>query len=337
VADSSPPDNAVLGQKLISMFLGNFITQLVYVAAKLGLPDLLSSGPMTLDRLAASSDAHPRTLHDILRALVAMEILAEHDGQYSLLPLGVMLKSAPGWRSQAILIGEEYFRASADLLHSVRSGQPAFDHVFGANFYEYFQRNAEAGARFNEVMTLSALGRYADVPERFDFSRVRTIVDVGAGHGGLTSIVLTACPEMRAIVFDSAQVIEGARINLESQGIAARCSFVVGNFFESVPPGGDLYLLSSVIVNWDDDRARTILANCRSAAADLVLIDYGILPGSNYPPGVLISAIAAFAIQGSRMRSESEYSDLLARSGFKLERIAPLNREPYVLIHAKPI
>jgi len=334
-------ENSALREKIANMFVGNIITQIVYVAAKLGIPDLLASGPMTSDEIAAKAGAHPRALSGILRALVALEVLAEQpDGRFALKQIGEFLRSHPGWRSQAILLGEEYFRASNDLLHTALTGKPAFDQVFGMGFYDYFNGNGDAAARFNEVMIMSAPLRYSDVPTVFDFSRISKIVDIGGGHGGLTSIILQANPNLRAILFDAPPVIEGARSRLATQGLSARCECVGGDFFKSVPSGGDAYILSSVVVNWDDERAISLLRNCRAAmppTSDLILIEYSLLDGRKYSPSTFVTAVAALAIQGSHTRTEAEYHGMLTKAGFRIEKITPLFYEPYVLIHARPV
>ncbi|MDO8433590.1 MAG: methyltransferase [Candidatus Binatus sp.] len=334
-------DNSSLREKISNLFVGGIVTQIVYVAAKLGIPDLLASAPMTAEEIAAKTGAHPPTLVGILRALVALEVLGEMpDRRFALKPIGEFLRSNPGWRTQAILLGEEYFRAAGDLLHTALTGEPAFDHIFGMGFYEYFTRNEAAASRFNEVMTMTAPLRYSDVTAAFDFSRAKKLVDIGGGHGAMTSIVLRANSGLRAVLFDSPPVVEGARRRIEVEGLGARCEFVGGDFFKSVPAGGDAYLLSSVMVNWDDERALAILRNCRAAmtvGADLVIAEYAMLEGRNYATSTYVAAVAALAIQGSHARSQADYDTLLAKAGFRIEKITPLLYEPYVLLHARPV
>ncbi|HYL57345.1 MAG TPA: methyltransferase [Candidatus Acidoferrales bacterium] len=340
MSDSTNAELAAAQQRLAALFVGNIMTQLVYVAAKLGIPDLLASQALTSAEIASAVGANARELDAMLRALAAMDAFAiDGGGRYSLRPLGALLKSHPGWRSQAILVGEEYYRATGDLLHTALTGEPAFDHALGVSFYDYFRSHPDAAERFNEAMIMSAPLRYSDVPDAFDFSRARTIVDVGGGHGALLSIILNATPGARAVLLDSAEVIEGSRRYLASQGLTARCDCVGGDFFEAVPHGGDVYLLSSVIVNWPDDRALKILRNCRAAmrpTADLLLVEYATLAGRNPSLGALMMAVGARAIQGSIPRTEDDYRALLTRAGFRIERLTPLQYEPYVLIHARP-
>lgn len=340
MSDSRTEELVAARERLSAIFVSNIVTQLVYVAAKLGIPDLLASRQMSSAEIASAVGANPRELDAMMRALAAMDVFAIDDGgRYSVRPLGELLKSHPGWRSQAILVGEEYYRAAGDLLHTALTGEPAFDHVLGMSFYEYLRANQSSAERFNEAMIMSAPLRYHDVPAAFDFSRARTIVDIGGGHGALLSIILNATPNLRAILFDAPHVIEGARRYLASQGLDSRCDCVGGDFFQAVPRDGGVYLLSSVIVNWTDDRALKILQNCRAAmppAADLVLVEYAMLSSRKTSLAALMMAVGARAIQGSVTRTESDYRALLARAGFRIAKITPLRYEPYVLIHARP-
>lgn len=326
-----------LREKIANLLIGSVVTQLVYVAAKLGIYDLLVQGPMTATEVCAKTGANPRAMDTILRALAALEILSVDDnGRYSPTAVGHVLKSFHG---HALLLGEEYYRATGNLMHTALTGERGFDQIFGMDFYEYMTRNTDAGARFNQVMIMSAPSRYADVPAAFDFSRARTLVDVGGGHGGLTSIVLRANPALRAVLFDAPGVIAGARSYLETQGLAARCDLIGGDFFDSVPADGDIYMMSSVITNWDDADAERILHNCRVAmppAADLVLVENAILRGRKLNASTVVAAVAALTIQGSIVRTEAEYRALLERVGFRVERVQALNYEPYALIHATP-
>jgi trans-aconitate methyltransferase len=345
-ADGLPPPPNLLEEPELRVQLGdlmtaNFVTGLVYVAAKLGVPDLLAHGALTSEQVAERTGANPRAMAAILRVLGAVDVLeVDGGGRYALRPLGHALRSNPGWRSQALLLGEEYFRASAELLHTAMTGKPAFDRALGSSFYEYFGRNPEAAARFNEVMTLSASIRYADVAAAYDFSAVRTLVDVGAGHGGLAAIIMRAWPQMRTVLFDRPEVIAGARPFMEARELAARCEFTAGDFFAEVPAGGDHYLLSSVIVNWDDDRAAAILRNCRramDAGAKLLVIEHALMPGASPSRGTAVIAFAGFAIQGAIVRTEAEYRALLGGTGFELAGMRALAFEPYALIQARAV
>jgi SAM-dependent methyltransferase len=328
-------------QWLSHLMVGGFVTQSIYVVAKLGIPDLLHQRARTAAELAAATGSDLRALQAILRAATALGLFAlDSDGRLQLRPMGRVLRSYPGWRAQALLFGEEYYRACDELLGAVKAGRPAFDKVFGMSLYEYLADNRAAASSFNEVMTLSAPSRYGDVPSAYDFARVRTLVDVGAGHGALTAMILRAYPQMRAILMDSRRAIAGARRYLEQQGLLERCELVPGDFFESVPAGGDAYLMSSVVINWDDERALRLLRNCRRAMAPgaaLLIIEHVFVDGR--PPSLLaaVASVAGFAIQGAVTRSEQEYRALLGHAGFEIVQVRQLDYESYAIIHARPV
>jgi O-methyltransferase domain len=328
-------------KRLGELMIGGFVNQIIYVAARLGIADLLADQPRTLDELARATGGKPRILGAVMRALETLDVFAlDAGGRYHLLPMGSVIRSYPGWRSQALLFGEEYFRCSGELLHTVTTGELAFNHAFGMPFYDYFARNQEAAARFNQVMTLSAPLRYADVPTAYDFSRAELLIDVGAGHGGLTAIVLKAWPHLRAILFDSQPVTSGALRHIAAQGLTDRCDVVAGDFFESVPGGGDAYLLASVVVNWDDDRALALLRNCRRAmdrSAALLIVEHAFLDGHPPSPFAAVAAVAGYVLQGSVTRTETEYRALLTQSGFRVAAMRALQYEPYAMIHAVPV
>ncbi|HEY6395768.1 MAG TPA: methyltransferase [Candidatus Binataceae bacterium] len=341
MSDSSGPADAGVRRQLNSLMLGNFVTQIIYAAAKLGIPDILAAGPRSSDQLAQETGSNHSALRTELRALAALDILSEDErGFYALRPMGELLKSFPGLRSQAILTGEEYFKSSAELIHTIKTGTPAFDHAMGGSFYEYFAKHPDTASRFNEVMAASATARYAEIPTLYDFSRVTPFVDVGGGYGGLTAIILEAYPCARAILFDAPHVIARARKFIEERGLAARCDIVEGSFFESVPAGGAAYLLSSVVCNWDDERAGKILRNCRTAmsrrGSELVLVEPAFLSEKAPSANAAILAVAGYAIQGSIVRTESEYRSILELAGFEFKSIRALAYEPYAMIHAVP-
>jgi precorrin-6B methylase 2 len=334
-------DLSAARSQLTELMVGNFVTQIIYLAARLGIPDLLDAAPLGAAELAQRTGTNFRALDAMLRAMVSMDVFARDDeGRFTLRPMGRLLRSYPGWRSQALLLGEEYFRSSAELMHTMMTGEPAFDRAHGKSFYDYFTKDPVAAARFHEVMTLSAPVRYAEIPRAFDFSRIARLVDVGAGRGGLTSLIMKTYPQLKAVVFDAPQIIAAAGNFLRDEGVLDRCELVGGDFFASIPRGGDAYLLSSVIVNWDDDHALTLLRNCRDAMrteASLIIVDHAFLDGTPPSAAAAVTAIAAYAIQGSITRTEAEYRALLDRAGFRIEEIKPLSYEPYVMLHARPL
>lgn len=317
--------------RLIRMATGSWVAQLVYVAAKLRIADHLSAGPRAAADLAAETGAEPDALHRVLRGLVAHDVLVETaDRRFALTELGEALRSGvPGSaRNFAIMLGEEHYRSWGELLHTVRTGETAFDHVYGTGFFEYLEGHPEAAAPFHGAMTESSLHVGEAVIAAYDFSAFGTIVDVGGGQGRLLAAILTANPRARGILFDRARAIEGARSFIEAEGLTDRCDSVAGDFFESVPTGGDAYVMKAILHDWSDDDCTRILASVRRAALSgtALLIIERVMPervddGSVLTQRTVLSDLNMMAVVGGRERTRAEYAALLDRSGFVLQRI----------------
>ncbi len=326
---------------LKQMIDGYKVTKLIVVAAKLGIADMLKDGPKTSDDLAQSVGAHPQALDRVLRALASFGIFAENgDGKFELTPLAQPLQSGvPGSvRALATLSDEPGWQSWGQLHYSVMTGKPALNHVLGMDIWEYRSRNPEAARTFNHSMTELTNQSVATVVAAYNFSGISKIVDVGGGHGALVAAILKAYPEMRSILFDLPTVIEGSRGAMEAAGVAPRCELVGGDFFESVPPGGDLYIFQRVIHDWEDDRAVAILKNCRHAMKDnerLLVIELVVPPGNTPHPSKLHDIIM-LVIEGGLERTEAEFRDLFHAAGFRLTRIVP-TQSPFSIIEGVPV
>ena len=221
--------------------------------------------------------------------------------------------------------GEEWYSAWGGLLQSVRTGDTAFDQIFGMTLFEYTGANPEAAAVFNEAMADSTLMAARVVAGAYDFSQAETIVDVGGGTGAFLAGILRANPQSRGVLFDQPNVVAGSDGLLASAGVADRCDVVGGDFFETVPVGGDIYILSWIIHDWDDARSLTVLRNCRRAMGDdarLLVIEQVVPPG-NDPSLSKLYDLHMLVLSGGRERSEDEYRDLLAASDLRLARVIP--------------
>lgn len=309
---------------LARMMSGYAVSQLIYVAAKLGIPDLLKDGPLTIDKLAAGTNAHQTSLLRVLRGLAAVGLFKESSGKsFELTPLGQYLRTdVPESVAPMALFSQDSYAAWGDLLYAVATGEPAFTHVFGMHRYQYLEQHPDAAARFNAAMALLSAQLRRAVVATYDFSRFKTAVDVGGGQGGLLSEILRANPAVHGIVFDTASVANGL-----PEHFAEQFEVVAGNFFDSVPSGGDLYLLAHVIHNWNDDDSTRILRNCRNAMTDdgTLLIIEMIMPDecgpspANYP--LAMTDLQMFVMTGGRERTEAEFRALLESAGFELKQI----------------
>jgi len=332
--EGAPPE-AVLTQ----MITGSLGSQAVYVAAQLGIADLLVDGARNVDELAKAANADSSSLYRVLRALASFGVFREHETRvFSLTPTAELLRSdSPrSLRDLAIFMGEDWhWRVWGRTLYSVRTGKAAWDQVHGQEVFPYFANNPEAARIFDRAMTsLSNLAIKA-VVEGYDFSDIETLVDVAGGHGRLLMTILDEHSSMRGVLFDQPHVLEGAKDNQHLRSLADRCELVGGDFFESVPAGADGYIMKHIIHDWDDERALRILRNIRNVMREdgrVMLVEAVITTEGQQDYGKLID-IEMLVSPGGKERTASEYKDLFARAGLKLTTIVP-TKSPYSVIEA---
>ncbi|MGI8915131.1 MAG: methyltransferase [Chloroflexota bacterium] len=313
---------------LLQMMTGYWVSQSVYVAAKLGIADLVADGAKTSEELAQSTGAHAPSLYRLLRGLAGVGVFTDiGDGRFALTPLATLLRiDLPGsMRALAITYCEEQYRAWGDLLHSVQTGETAFNHAFGTGFFEYVAQHPRSSAVFNDAMTSWSTQVAAAVVAASDFSGISRIVDVGGGHGTIIAAILQAQPAMRGVLFDLPHVVGGAKERLEAAGIADRCETVGGDFFEAVPSGGDAYVLAQILHDWDDARCMAILKQCHRAMteqAKLLVVELVLPPGNDQFFGKLLD-LHMLVMAGGRERTADEYRLLFASAGFRLTSAVP--------------
>lgn len=310
--------------RLQTMINGYRNSQLLYVAAKLRIADLLVNGPLPVEEIARRVKVHEDSLYRVLRALAGSGVFSEEPARrFSLNPMAQLLISQPGsLRVTAEITGEPwYWRPFGDMLYTVRTGETAFDHLYGKHTWEWFAENPEPAALFDAYMGEVTGNDTRAVIGSYDWRPFRKVVDIGGGNGTLLTAVLREAGSARGILFDLPHVIEGARKVLAPE-IAARIETVGGDFFRSVPSGGDLYLLKNILHDWDDAKSREILAVLRRAVpkGGRVLLIEGIICGPNQPCSGKSSDITMMVRNGGRNRTEIEYRDLLRAAGFELTR-----------------
>jgi hypothetical protein len=320
---------------------GKSISMAISVVAKLRIADLLASGPKTAAELAGETKTHAPSLYRVLRMLAGVGVFAEQaDGRFALAPMGEYLRTGVkgSLRGIADYCGSDWsWRAWGNLLESVRTGRTAFDAVFGEPVFDYLAKHADESAVFNEGMTGFSSNIAPAVAEAYDYGAFKTIVDVGGGHGILLSTILRAHPEVSGIVFDAPHVAAGAEDVLRQAGLNERCRAAGGDFFQSVPPA-DAYLLKHIIHDWPDDKATTILRNCRQSVAPrgkLLLVEMVIAPGNAADLGKVLD-LEMMVIASGQERTEAEYERLLAGAGWRLTRVIA-TKSPTQIIEAEPV
>ena len=327
---------------MIQFVTGFWTSRAVFVAAKLGIADLLQSGPKTVQELAEATGTHAPSLYRILRALTNAGLFKrESDDRFALTPLsGTLVTGVPGSMRWFIIseLGQEHYPAWGNLLHSVKTGEIAFDNFFGMDVWKYFAQNPEDAAVFNDSMSGMTAAANEAITSVYDFSQFGKVIDIGGGHGGLITSILPKNPQTKGVLFDAPIVIEGARPKLESAGVADRCETVAGDFFHAVPDSGDAYVMKWIIHDWEDEKAIRILKNCRQHMTPdnrLLIIDC-VVPENDEPDFSKTFDLNMMVMTGGKERTAAEFRALLAAAGFELLRVMPTT-VPTSIVEAKPI
>jgi hypothetical protein len=315
--------------QLMEMIFSPVPAQALSVAAQLGVADWLKDQAKSADELAPALGVKTRPLYRLLRALASVGVFAEDaSGRFHLTPLAEALRSdAPdSVRDFAIYFGADWHRrVYGELGYSVQTGQPAFEKIYGKPFFDYLAENPGPARDFNNAMTSHSAADSAAVVNAYDFTGINKLVDVGGGHGALLAAILAKNPQMNGVLFDAPHVVVGANDILAAHGVIGRCETVGGDFFASVPAGGDAYIMMHIIHDWDDERALTILKNCHQAMTEngrLLVVEIVISEGNAPSLGKFLD-LAMLVLVNSFERTAAEYSALFAQAGFKLTRIVP--------------
>ncbi|WP_051871648.1 methyltransferase [Streptomyces sclerotialus] len=323
VETQSPTDD------LMEMVVGGCTAQAIYTAAKLGIADVLAEGPRTAEEIAAKVEADPDGVYRLLRALTTRAIFAEEPGKrFTLTPMADALRSdAPNSvRALVLMAGHPItWETWGRLTHSVVTGEPAFWKLRGMRVFEYLARDEEYADLFNQAMTFSSSIEIPTILEAYDFSRFRTIVDVGGGQGRLLAAILQATPDANGVLLDIESVTASAPPVLAEAGVADRCTIHSGSFFDAVPTGGDAYILKHVLHDWPEDKAVDILRSVRASIGEngeLLLVAL-VLPDDNSPHLGKVVDLDLLLEFGGRHRTAEEYRRLLATAGFALRRVVP--------------
>jgi len=332
------PDPKNLRAALLAKLNGYRVSALLHAAVSLGVPELLSTAPRTVADMACDAGAHEPSLARILRGLAMIDVVSvDNDGRFRLTAKGQLLRRGVdgSLHSLALLVGREYMPAWAALPATARSRQTSFDTVFGMPVWQWRKENPELNEAFNEWMLSLSMDIAAAVLGAYDFSTIKTLVDVGGGYGTLMAEILKAYPNIEGTLFDRAHVIERACAFLSAEGVMSRCQIVAGDFFENIPPDADVYVLLRIVHDWNDERAGVILSNCRNAmrpASILLVIECTIELAD---PSVVMADLHMLAVTGGEERSEAELKALLCASGFRVKRVLSTD-SPYKIFEAVP-
>ena len=314
----------------------------LWVAAELNVADLLANGARPVAELANHTNTNEDALYRSLRLLAMVGIFVENQPRhFALTPAAELLRSdhPQSMRDMVIWIGDPFhYKIAADLMHSVKTGQPTVEHVTGKPAFEYFSSDAVEFDRFHRAMTtMSAMAIYPAI-EAYDFSQYHTIVDVGGGHGFALCTILQECADTHGVLFDMHDIIAGGEQRIKENNLDRRCKTAGGDFFQSVPEGGDLYFMKHIIHDWEDSKAITILQNCRKALQSkpngkVVLLEF-VVPAGNEPHLSKLIDIEMLFFPGGKERSEQEFRELFAKASLRMTRILP-TKSSFCVIEAE--
>jgi hypothetical protein len=326
-------------EQIIRLGFGFAVSQALCVVADLEIADRLVAGELCVDDLAAQTGSDVGALYRVMRLLAAEGVFCETSaGRFALTELGAALRAdAPsGPRDLIRMLNREPYLAFAQLAHSVHTGLPAFEQVFGKPRFDWLADYPAEAALFQRAMISLSQGSNQAIAEAFDFGSFSRVVDVGGGHGQLLSAILARHPNLSGVLFDLPSGIEAARVG--AGGPLPRTELVAGSFFDFVPAGADVYVLKKVIHDWNDEKAAAILRNCGDAMVPngRVLVAETINPPGNEPDSIKLVDANMLVVTGGVERTKAQYAALFAAAGLRLTRVVP-TAQPISVLEACPI
>ncbi|WP_418961366.1 methyltransferase [Streptomyces tritici] len=329
--------------RLLLLTDGKRISRVLHVVAELGVADELADGPLTVAELAERTDAHADSLGRVLRVAAAFGVFTEEaDGRYALNEVGACLRSGvPGGQRDMVLYNgdEMLWRSYGRLMHTVRTGEPAFEAAYGHTFFEHLERDPRAGALFDRAMTGMSHATARMLLDGYDFGQYGRIADIGGGRGLFLAELLARHPGVRGTLVDRPSVVAEADKTFGEAGVADRVDVVPGDFFAELPKGADAYVLKAVLHDWDDEKAAAILGRVREALAGspegrLLICEFLVGPANEWDRGKLLD-LDMLVRFGGRERSERQWRALLAAAGFELVNEPAAGR--WAVLECRPV
>jgi hypothetical protein len=330
MSEAQRPDHPSPQDMLLGIAMGYMLARGVYVAAEMGIADLLNDGPKRIEELAEATGAHSQSLHRLLRMLAGSGFFAEDSsGRFELTPPAALLRSGvPGSLRDAVrLVGDitgegKWWNLWGDLQRCVMTGEPEFDRVYGTDFYTHLAGTPVENRWWSKGVASFAAAENVAIVNSYDFAPFRRIVDAGGGRGGFLAEILKRNPTINAVLYDHPLIVQEPEY-LAAAGVLDRCELIGGNFLQFVPQGADAYIMKRILMDWDDEDCVKMLRLCRDAMTEggRVLTVNVVMPPANQPhPGKIIDIFLMVQLKG-RERTEDEFRDLYKRAGLKLTRI----------------
>jgi len=336
---SVPRPQAQDAQRVMQLATGLVFTAAMQPIARLKIADLLADGPLPVTELARQSESNEDALYRVLRLLASAGVFAESPGKvFALTPMSELMRTGvPGsLRDMILWMGNRFhFKVWSEMGYSVETGKPAVEHVYGKPAFEAIFGDPDVAYDFNMAMTCFSQQIAPAVLDVYDFSEIGTLMDVAGGHGAILCEILSRYPKMKGILFDMPNVIEEANCHICSLKMDHRCETMSGDFFEAIPAGADAYYMQHIIHDWDDERALTILGNCRRALEGrkdgrLLVVD-SVVPENSDPHMSKMLDLEMLLMPGGRERTRGEWDALFAKAGFEIARIVPMRAAESVI------
>jgi hypothetical protein len=312
--------------KMMQFITAKWISKPIYVVTKLGIAEILSDGPKTIEEIAQRSNSNTTNLYRVMRALASFGIFSEIESKtFALTPMAECLKSG-AMRSIALMFLSDWHDKAWDkLLYSVQTGEIAFIAAHGIPCFNWLKVNHEAAEIYNEANFIKAKVTHSAIIDSYDFTKINTIADIGGGYGGLIIKILEAYPSITGIIADDPYVFQNTKKIINTHGLDERCKTINCNFFKEIPSGYDAYLMSHILHDWNDEQCSIILKNCHKAMhveSKLLIIEM-IVPMGNEPSISKLMDLEVLVMGGGGERTKGEFCNLITSSGFSLDRIIP--------------
>jgi hypothetical protein len=342
-ACSMPDDTRAADRRAVldAVFTLN-LSQALGTLVRHGVPDLLADGPLPANSLAARARLHPLSTERVLRVLAGHDLFTEVEpGVFANTPASDLLRDRPdGMRNLVLHFSADYvWRQFADVGHTLRTGESAWEHANGTSFWDYLSSRPEAQRIFNATLSELRGDQHPAVEAAYDWTTVRTVVDVGGGNGSLLATILGANGHLAGVLLDQEDVLPDADVHLRSRGVRDRCELVACNFFESLPATGEAWILSQVLHDWDDAGCRVILERCRERLrpADRLLVVEIVTVPCEPDRRCGFSDINMMTLFGeARQRTADEYRSLYSECGLELSRVVP-TESSFSIVEAQPL
>lgn len=313
-----------IAEKVMQILTANWIAQPLYVVTKLGIPDILAGGSKSSYELSELTETYEPYLYRVMRALSSVGFFHEVENRlFNITPMGEILHKNKMQSIVLMFLSGWHTTTWAHLLESVQTGKVAFELAFDMPCFEWLAKHQEAAEIFNKANEIKAVQSHAAIVDVYDFSKMKSIFDIGGGYGGLLYHILQKNPPLKGIIADLPYMKENVEHCILENKLIQRCMFIECDFFKEIPAGHDCYILSNILHDWADEKCKTILSNCHTAMsehANLLIIE-SILPKRNEFSITSLMDLEVLVMGGGKERTEEEYRNLLSESGLVLNKI----------------